>query len=333
MRIAVDAMGGDEAPQAIVDGAYDYAISQPDHEIILVGQEDAINACLKAGSKPSNIRIHHAPSVIAMADKISALKEKPDDSMNVCSQLVKAGEADAMVLCGNTACSVAAAQLHLRRIPGVKRAGILTPLPNIEGLTWVCDCGANAVGKPEHLAQFASMASIFLEHYDHVKNPKVGVLSIGSEEGKGNELSQETLQLLKTDSGINLIGNIEGNDIYSGDADVVVCDGFTGNVVLKASEGIAKLIGNILREELHGSPLTALGGLLAKKAFKRLRERTHWSLVGGCLLLGVNGICIIGHGRSDRVAVSNAIKQASRCIEVDIMSPLRERFASKPASA
>lgn len=321
-------MGGDEAPQAIVQGAYDYALSHPDHIVVLVGQESVIDDHLSnLDSQPKNLETKHAPSVIAMGDKISALKEKPDDSMNVCSQMVKNGEADAMVLCGNTACSVAAAQLHLRRIPGVKRAGILTPLPNPDGLTWVCDCGANAVGKPEHLTQFAIMSSVFLEHYDKAEQPRVGVLSIGSEEGKGDELTQETLSLLRQES-VNLIGNVEGNDIFAGSVDIVVCDGFTGNVVLKAAEGVAKLIGGILREELHGSPLTMFGGLLAKKAFKRLRERTHWSLVGGCLLLGVNGVTIIGHGRSDRVAVCNAIKQATRCVEVDVMTHLRQQFSS-----
>ncbi len=326
MRIAIDAMGGDDAPQAIVEGAYDYALDHQDHHIILVGQEDVLKkhvAALEAA--PSNISIHHASEVIGMADKISALKDKPDDSMNVCAQLVKSGEADAMVLCGNTGCSVAAAQIHLRRVPGVKRAGILTPLPSATGLTWVCDCGANAVGKPEHLAQFAVMSSIFLKQYDGNQSPSVGVLSIGSEEGKGDELTQETLVLLRQEK-LNLKGNVEGNDIFNGEVDIVVCDGFTGNVVLKATEGVAKLVSGILKEELHGSPLTLLGGLLAKKAFKRLRERTHWSLVGGCLLLGVNGVTIIGHGRSDRVAVMNAMRQAARCVEADIMTHLREEF-------
>jgi phosphate acyltransferase len=324
MRLALDAMGGDEAPQAMVAGALDYARDHREHQVILVGREDALQPLLPS-TAPANLTIHHATEVITMADKIGALKDKPDDSINTASRLVKNGDADAMVLCGNTACSVAAAQLHLRRIAGVKRAGILTPLPNPFGLTWVVDCGANAVGKPEHLAQFAEMADVFLRNYSNIEKPRIGVLSIGSEDGKGDDLTQQTLDLIRA-SHLNSVGNVEGNHIYTGNVDIVVCDGFTGNVVLKTSEGVASAIKVILSQAVKKSWRRMLGYWLAKPAFEELRERTHWSLVGGCMLLGVNGNAIIGHGRSGPVAVYNALKQAARCVETKVVNQLADYY-------
>jgi glycerol-3-phosphate acyltransferase PlsX len=197
MRLALDAMGGDDAPRAMVRGAIDYARTHPTHTVVLVGREPDITASLKAeGQTLANIVIEHAPEVIGMADKIQALKDKPNDSMNRCAQLVKQGKADGMILCGNTGCSVAAAQLHLRRIPGVKRAGILTPLPKPSGSSWICDSGANSVGKPEHLAQFAEMSAAFLTKVYGVVNPKVGVLSNGEEDGISDGLLREADDLV-----------------------------------------------------------------------------------------------------------------------------------------
>jgi glycerol-3-phosphate acyltransferase PlsX len=327
MRIALDAMGGDDAPRAMVQGAVDYARAHPNHTVILVGREPDILAELaREGGKPDNIAIEHAPQVIGMAEKLKALEEKPDDSMNRCAQLVKQGKADALVLCGNTGCSVGAAQIHLRRIPGVKRAGILTRLPKASGYTWICDCGANAVGKPEQLVQFAEMTVAFLQVTEGRKTPSVGVLSIGEEDEKGNPLTGETLALLRR-TALNVIGNVEGNHIYQrADLDVVVCDGFTGNIVLKTSEGVAAGITQILKEEIAGGLLRKLGALLMRGAFAKLRQRTHWSLVGGGLLLGVDGVTIIGHGRSNRVAVYHALRQAALCVDKDLVPTLRERF-------
>lgn len=335
MRLALDAMGGDHAPQAIVDGGLDYAAAHPDHQVLLVGQDTVVEAAIVAHGKPrpTNIEVHHAPEVIAMGDKISALKDKPDDSMNVCARLVKEGTADAMVLCGNTACSVAAAQLHLRRIKGVKRAGILTPLPTVKGTVWVIDCGANASGKPEHLAQFGEMTAAFLKSYSEIDSPRVGLLNIGSEEDKGDDLVGETYTLLK-ESGLNFAGNIEGTDINTGEIDIVVCDGFTGNIVLKSSEGVARAIRVIIEQEIRKSGLLAkLGYLLMKPAFAGLKRRTHWSLVGGCLLIGVNGITVIGHGRSERVAVNSALGQAARCVQTKVLQRLTEALAEPTAAA
>lgn len=316
-------MGGDDAPRAMVQGALDYARACPDHQVILVGREPDIRVHL--GNGPGNISIEHAPEVVGMADKIHALKDKPNDSINRAAQLVKQGKADAMILCGNTGCSVGAAQLHLRRVPGVKRAGILTPLPKPTGHTWVCDCGANSAGKPEHLVQFAEMTVAFLQAAYGKANPKVGVLSIGEEDEKGDDLRHETLELLRK-TPLNVVGNVEGHHIYNSDVDVVVCDGFTGNIVLKTSEGVVGAISQILKEEIHKSVRTKVGAALMKPAFDGLRQRTHWSLVGGCLLLGVDGICIIGHGRSDRVAVYHALRQAAHCVQTKVMDAMRSRF-------
>ncbi|MEK7414810.1 MAG: phosphate acyltransferase PlsX [Planctomycetota bacterium] len=328
MRIALDAMGGDDAPLAMVQGALDYARSFPSHDVILVGREHDIDSCLKAeGASPKNIQIEHAPEVIGMAEKMAALRERPNDSMNRSAQLVKQGQADAMVLCGNTGCSVAAAQLHLRRIPGVKRAGLLTPLPNPKGHTWVIDCGANAVCKPEHLVDFALLGSAFLQSTYGIAHPRIGVLSIGEEEGKGVELTTETLELLrKTD--LNLLGFVEGHHIYQGGVDVVVCDGFTGNVMLKACEGVYEAITSILKEEIYSSLRTKVGYQVIRPAFDGLRRRTHWSLVGGVLLAGVDGVTIIGHGRSNRVAVFHALKQAARAVDGRAIENMRERMRS-----
>jgi len=333
MRLALDAMGGDDAPRSMVQGAIDYASRHPDHQVILVGREPDLRSCLAAegGAHLPNILIEHAPDVIGMSEKIAALRDRPNDSMNRTSILVKEGRADAMVLCGNTGCSVAAAQVHLRRIPGVKRAGILVPLPNPRGYTWICDGGANAVCRAEHLVQFAEMGSVFLELAEGVSKPKVGVLSIGEEDEKGVELTMETRELLRATK-LNVVGNVEGHDIYTGELNVVVCDGFVGNIVLKTSEGVAEGIAKILKEEIYKGFWTKLGGALIKPAIRGLKRRVDWRHIGGCPLMGVDGVCIIGHGRSDRQAVHNALAQAARFSSAKVVEHLREHFRSTTAS-
>lgn len=324
MRLAIDAMGGDHAPVAMVHGAVNYARAHPSHTILLVGQEDRLRPALaQVAQAPANVVIEHASQVITMAEKLKALEEKPDDSMNVCARLVKEGKADGMVLCGNTACSVAAAQIHWRRVPGVRRAGIMSALPKPTGLTWVIDMGANAVGKPEHLVQFAYMASTFIASTLGKTRPGIGVLSIGEEEGKGNELTAATLtQLRQTD--LNVLGLVEGHDIYRReDLDIVVCDGFTGNIVLKTSEGVEAALRTVIRQEITRTLLGKLGGWLVKPAFARVKERVDWRYVGGGILLGVDGVCIIGHGRSDALAVQSALGQAAACVDAKLVEHLR----------
>ncbi|MBA3684909.1 MAG: phosphate acyltransferase PlsX [Planctomycetes bacterium] len=331
MRLALDAMGGDDAPAAMVQGAIDYARACPTHCVVLVGRESDIRTAIAAeGGAPANVDIEHAPEVIGMADKIDALKEKPDDSMNRCAQLVKQGKADAMVLCGNTGCSVASAQLHLRRVPGIKRAAILTPLPKPTGHTWVIDCGANAVGKPEQLVQFAEMTALFLQAAYGKPRPKIGVLSIGEEDEKGNELTHETLKLLRA-TALNVVGNVEGHHLYNTDVDIVVCDGFTGNIVLKTSEGVEAALRTIIKEEVEKRFWARIGYLLMKPAFAGVKRRVDWRQVGGCPLLGVDGITIIGHGRSNRLAVFHALRQAAHCVDTKVMETLRARFRTLAA--
>ena len=329
MRIALDAMGGDDAPRAMVQGALDWAKLNPTHQVILVGRTMDIQDVLRRESPqgtPANVLIEDAPEVIGMAEKIKALKERPDDSMNRSAKLVKSGGADAMVLCGNTGCSVAAAQLHLRRIPGVKRAGILVPLPTVSGKhTWCCDMGANAECRPEHLVQFAEMTSALLESVYGRMNPRVGVLSIGEEDEKGVVLTQETRTLLEQTK-LNFIGNVEGHHIYDGTVDVVVCDGFTGNIVLKVSEGVFDAVVNILKQEIGNSVRNQIGAAVMRPAFRALKQRAHWSTVGGCPLVGVDGVTIIGHGRSDRVAVCNALEQAAKCVTGKVIDRLRAYY-------
>ena len=327
MRLALDAMGGDDAPRAMVTGAVDYARDNPANSVILVGREADIRAELaRLGGAPANVVIEHAPDMIGMADKIEALRERPDNSITRCATMLKQGAVDGIVLCGNTACSVVTAQLHLRRIPGVKRAGLLAPLPKPTGHTWICDVGANNIGKAEHLVQFAEMTVAFLSAAMGKKNPTVGVLSNGEEDEKGNDLTHETLALLRKTS-LNVLGQIEGHHIYSReDLDIVVCDGFVGNIVLKTSEGVENGLRKIIKEEITRRFWTKLGGLLVRPAFTGVRRRVDWRLVGGSPLLGVDGVTIKGHGRSDKVAVFHALKQAAGCVDGKLIDSLRTHF-------
>jgi len=332
MRLALDAMGGDHAPAAMAEGAIDFARKHPEHHLLLVGREYAVRGALgEEGRDFGNLEVIDAPEEIGMGDKITALRERPDNSIRKCVELVRDRQAEGVVLCGNTSCSVAAAQFHIGRIPGVKRAGILTPLPTVVGTTWVIDCGANTIGKPEHLACFAEMATVFLRDYCKVASPKVGVLNIGEEDSKGHDLTADTLELLRGGD-LRVIGYVEGNDIYKGTVDIVVCDGFTGNVVLKTSEGVCSAMGKMLRQELCRGLLSRIGAVFARAAFRRLRQRVDWAEVGGCLLLGVDGIAVIGHGRSDRVAVRNALAQAARCGETGVLDHLRQHCRTTDAA-
>ena len=331
MRLALDAMGGDDAPRAMVAGAVDYARAFPAHTVVLVGREADLRAELaRVGGAPPNLVVEHSPDVIGMADKISALKERPHNSIVRCAEMLKQGAVDGIVLCGNTACSVVTAQLHLRRIPGVKRAGLLAPLPKPTGHTWICDVGANNIGKAEHLVQFAEMTAAFLTAAMGHTNPSVGVLSNGEEDEKGIELTHETLALLRK-TGLNVLGQVEGHHIYSrADLDIVVCDGFVGNIVLKTSEGVENGLRKIIKEEITRGFWTRIGGLLVRPAFAGVRRRVDWRFVGGSPLLGVDGVTIKGHGRSDKVAIFHALKQAAGCVEGGLIESLRTHFKTTP---
>ncbi len=312
MKIAVDAMGGDNAPHAIVAGAVQAARALG-VGIILVGIEQLIRAELKkypdAQSLP--IEIRNATEVVDMLDSPSTVfRRKKDSSIRVANQLVKSGEAVAVISAGHTGAAMATSLFVLGPLEGVERPAIATYMPTIKGTSIVLDVGANVDCKPNHLLQFAVMGEVFAKYSLKNLNPRVGILSIGEEETKGNELTKEAFKLL-TETSLNFIGNVEGRDVLTGKADVVVCDGFIGNVVLKVSEAVAETITSIIRENIGNNLLRKLGYLMMKPAFNILKRRLDYAEYGGAPLLGINGISIISHGRSSDRAIKNAIRVAT----------------------
>ncbi|MCA9986827.1 MAG: phosphate acyltransferase PlsX [Anaerolineales bacterium] len=324
MRIVVDAMGSDNNPVADVAGAV-MAAREFGDEIIVVGDAERIGQELaKHDLAGLQLTIQHAGEAITMEDIPSEVaRSKPDSSAHVGLGLVRDGAADAFVSAGNTGGLLAVATLKtLRRIPGVKRPalGIIFPIANHPLLI---DGGANADVRPDWLYQFAVMGSIYVERVNGVKAPRVALISNGEEEGKGNQLIKETIPLL-AESGLNYIGNIEPKEFLRGEADVVVTDGFTGNMILKTTEATASMMSEVIREAIKANPITAIGGLLAKPAFAKVRKLLSSEEVGGAPLLGVNGPMIIGHGRSDAYAIKQAVGQARKLVEQDIVGTIRE---------
>ena len=322
MKIAVDAMGGDYAPEEIVKGALDAAEKFP-CEIVLVGDKSKIESFI---ARPSEkISIVHADDVIQMGEHPSeAVRTKKNSSIVVATELVKAGECDAVLSAGNTGAAAAAAQLILRRIQGVGRPAIATPIPTPRGVTLMLDSGANVDSKPEHLAQAGMMAAVYVEHVFGKKNPAVGLLNIGEEESKGNEQVRATYDLLKAMSTINFVGNVEGRDIPVGKVDVVICDGFVGNVVLKFAEGLATMIFGLIKEAIEEGGMSAkLGALLLTPTLKQLGKRLDASEYGGAPLLGVNGCCVIGHGSSNAKAICSAIGAASDYVNSNVLGHIK----------
>ena len=327
MKIAVDAMGGDFAPEQIVFGAI-RAAKKYDCEIVLVGDEQRIKEVLQRDKSGANLKIsiHHASEVIGMDEHpVTAVRRKKDSSVVVATRLVKTGECDAVISAGSTGAAVASALLILGRIKGIDRATIATPIPNLKGgATLLMDSGANVDSKPKHLLQSALMGSIYSQHVFNVKNPRVGLLNIGEEETKGNEQALATYPLLKNMTTINFVGNAEGRDITKGNFDVVVCDGFVGNVVLKFAEGLAKTILKLIREAIkEGGLLAKLGALLLAPVLKKLAKRVDAAEYGGAPLLGVDGCCIISHGSSNAKAVCSAIGVAAEYVEENILDHIR----------
>jgi glycerol-3-phosphate acyltransferase PlsX len=316
-------MGSDNHPGPDVAGAV-MAAREFDGEIILVGDKSRIESEL-AGQDISNLPIDvvHASQVIEMTDKPGeASREKTDSSMHVGLNLVKDGEADAFVSAGNTGGILAVTYLHsLGRIKGIKRPALGVVFP-IEERPLLIDHGANADCKPEYLLQFGLMGSLYIERVHGIKEPRVALLSNGEEEGKGNQLIQETIPLL-LESELNYVGNIEPKEFMRGHADVAVTDGFTGNLVMKATEATASYMSDLIRDEMMGSLRTVLGGLLVRPAFTRVRGRLDPNEVGGAPLLGVNGVVIIAHGRSNAYAIRQAVGQAHRAVEQDIVGAIR----------
>jgi glycerol-3-phosphate acyltransferase PlsX len=326
MRIAVDAMGGDFAPAEIVKGAVG-AASMYDIEVILVGDEQAIRSHLpKRWADDGRISIHHTPDFIRMDDHVDSVRTKPGASVVVAAGLVKSGEANAMISLGNTAAAMAVATLKLGRIPGIIRPAIVAVLPGKESNTLMLDAGATADCTVEQLAQFALMGSIYAEKVMKKPSPRVAVLSIGEEPTKGNELTKATHAAL-SEGALNFIGNVEGRDLFTGAADVIVTDGFVGNVALKTAEGLGEFIQSLLKE-IGDRKLLRIPLLFLLPSLKRMKHRFDYAEYGGAPLLGVNGVCIIGHGRSNAKAVSSAIRTAMESVDRDIINCIKTSLPS-----
>ena len=326
MKLAVDAMGGDRAPAEIVKGAVEAAKKYP-CEIVLVGDKAQIVDILREEEGWENLplTIKHAAEIISMGEHpADAVRSKKNSSIVVATQLVKSGECDAVLSAGSTGAAVAAAQIILKRIHGIGRPAIATPIPTPKGVTLLLDGGANVDSKPEHLVQSGIMGALYAEYVLGKKNPRVGLLNIGEEDTKGNEQAKETFQLFKSMTTINFAGNAEGRDIPAGDFDVIVCDGFVGNVVLKFGEGMAMTIFSLIKEAIENANVaTKLGALLLMPTLKDLSKRMDASEYGGAPLLGVNGCCIISHGSSSAKSICSAIGVAKGYVESDVLKKIR----------
>lgn len=328
-RIVLDAMGSDNYPIPDVIGAV-MAAREYGVEIILVGDEARIRPVLEA-QKPGNlpIRVVHAPEMLTMEDKgmalaLKARRPNARNSMAVGIDLVKNGEADAFVTAGNTGAAMATAYFRLGTIEGVDLPALAPVFPTATGSCVVLDIGANPEVKPENLYQFAILGSIYAERVRGVKNPRVGLISNGEEEGKGNENVKKATPLLKN-SGLNFVGNVEGKEVIGGKVDVAVIDGFAGNIMLKTAEAVAKLIVDKIREAIKtGGPLAMLGGMLVKPALGKIKKLLDPSEEGAAPLLGVNGLVFIGHGRSDEIAIKNAIRVAKQAAEAGVLQAMRD---------
>jgi glycerol-3-phosphate acyltransferase PlsX len=310
MKIAVDAMGGDHGPGVVVEGAV-IAAKEFGASVILVGDEAAIYGELaRLDPRDLAVEVHHASQVIGMGETPSvALRRKRDSSLRVAAELVRAGEASAFVSAGNTGAAMAISMFVIGVLRGIDRPAIAAVLPNLKRYTVLLDVGANVAPKPWHLFQYALMGNVYARDILGLDAPRIGLLSVGEEEGKGNELTKEVFEHLK-ESSLNFVGNVEGRDIYNGHCDVVVTDGFTGNVALKISESLAEMLGAMIKEELTRDLRSRLGAVLAVPAFGRFRRRVDYTEMGGAPLLGIDGAAIICHGASPVKAIKNAVRVA-----------------------
>jgi glycerol-3-phosphate acyltransferase PlsX len=318
MKIALDAMGGDAAPETTVAGAVRAARELP-VEIVLIGVRDAVERSLASYSqRPGNLSIVHAPEVIGMEEAPAAsIRKKRDSSITVGVELLKEKKVEAFVSAGNTGAVVAASTLLVGLLPGVERPGIAIVLPGVKGDTLLIDVGANIDPKPLHLVQYALMGEAYARCVLGKSRPTVGLLNVGEEETKGTDFMKEIYGMLEA-SGLNFAGNVEGHDIFTGEYDVIVCDGFAGNVALKTAESLAHAINALLKRSLAMSPITRLGAWLARDAFLKLRKEIDYAEHGGAPLLGVDGISIIAHGASSGKAIKNAIRVAYESVSREL---------------
>jgi glycerol-3-phosphate acyltransferase PlsX len=327
MRIVLDAMGSDTCPEPEVMAAAE-AARLFGEEIILVGPSDELKARLQSiGAAKASIRLIDATDTISMSDKglalaLKAKRRNSKTSMAVGIDMVKSGQADAFVTAGNTGGAMATAFFRLGTIPGVERAALTATFPVKDGFCIVLDIGANPDCKPEHIVQFAIMGVVYANKTRGIEKPRVAILSNGEEAGKGNELVRETFPML-TNSGLNFIGNVEGKELFAGEADVVVTDGFTGNILLKSTEAVAKLIMDIMKEQLKSNLVSMIGGALAKPSLTKIRAMLNPDEYGAAPLLGVNGLVFIAHGRSNAHALVSAIKAARASVEANLLGSIQ----------
>jgi glycerol-3-phosphate acyltransferase PlsX len=329
MRIALDAMGGDRAPQVPVDGAIQaLELFGEDFEVALVGNEELIEGHLKkVHYRNDRLKVIHASQVVEMAESPTvALKKKKNSSIAIGLQMQKTGDAQAFVSAGNTGAVMAESLIKVKRIEGIERPAIVTIFPSRKQPVVLLDAGANVDSRPHHLLHFALMGSIYAQEILGRENPKVGLLNIGEEAEKGNDLSKATYQILDNSS-LNFIGNAEGRDIFEGAADVVVCDGFVGNVVLKFSESIIHLINSMIRTEISKNPVRRVGALLMKGAYKNIHRTLDYAEYGGAPLLGINGVSVICHGGSSAKAIRNAINVARLTVERQVNETIKSQLS------
>lgn len=331
ITVAIDCMGGDHGPRVTVPAALDILRRYRDVRVLLVGLEDAIKPLL-AGVEPGRFEIRHASEVVAMDEPPAlALRIKKDSSMRVAVNLVKSGEADACVSAGNTGALMAISRFVLKMLPGIDRPAICAILPTTLGHTHVLDLGANVDCGPEHLLQFGIMGASLVSAIEHKDRPTVGLLNIGEEDIKGNDVVKRAAELLR-ESGLNFVGNVEGDGLYRGDAEVVVCDGFVGNVALKASEGLAQMLAGFLRQEFSRNLLTKLIALIAMPVLNNFKRHVDHRRYNGASLLGLKGIVLKSHGSADAFAFANALERAAEAVRSGVLARISERVAQQQPS-
>lgn len=327
MKFALDAMGGDNAPQAVVRGAIEALSATPDSlELVLVGNENLIKADLPI-PLPDRLSLVNTSQIVNMYDRASnIIKAKPDSSIVQGVRLVKDGKVDGFISAGNTGAIMTASLLILGRIPGVRRPALGAYIPTVTGGKMICDVGTNPDAKPYHLLQFAIMASHYIQQIEGCKDPRIGLINIGTEPGKGSEMYQEAYQLLQKELP-NFIGNVEGRHLLDAEADVLVCDGFVGNTVLKFGEGWIKIFSSDLRSKIQKNLSYKLGALLLRPVFNQIRKQYDYEEHGGTPLLGINSISIICHGSSGPKAIKNSVNAAKKCVDANLIEATKVSLA------
>ncbi len=332
-RIAIDCMGGDHGPSVTVPAALRFLAEAPDAFLILVGREDVLRQHLGAEADNPRLRIVHASEIVEMDDSPAlAMRNKKDSSMRVAVNQIKAGDADAVVSAGNTGALMAISRFVLKMLPGIERPAICGILPTSIGHTRMLDLGANVDCGAEHLLQFGIMGSILVSAIEHKDRPRVAILNIGEEDIKGNEVVKSAAELLRN-SGLNFVGNVEGDGIYKGEADVIVCDGFVGNVALKTSEGLAQMLASSLRTEFKRSFFTKIAALIAMSVLNRFKDRFDHRRYNGAILLGLKGISVKSHGSADVLGFGHAIRRAYDAAQNRVLERITERLALHDAPA